>query len=300
MFRYGSFVLLCFVVLFAIIEFFFFLFYLFTGRVVSPVSPVKISWVLFVLLGLWAGATFGYTYFVNLGYVGAGASAKLAINYFWPLYYLAGSFVGALLLSIVYNVSFKDKFYIGRAKRFGSGEVGGQPVVAPTYQIVTPAGVQSNPNQPSVIVVNSNPYPGGQPYVQTVPADSIAQQNPVQGDGVNIAKASANLPPDVKSIGGHAYAKNTDLKYADIPLGIKELGVGAFANCINLEIVSLPKSIKRIKKNCFFNCVSLVRINYAGSKAEWRYVVRGSNWLEKAGTRTVVCSDGAIIVDPHR
>ena len=141
--------------------------------------------------------------------------------------------------------------------------------------------------------------PVAQPVLQ--PVDPMAQQ-PIQQAPVGEATAvpSATLPQDIKSIGGHAFSKNLDLKYADVPDGIKELGVGAFANCLNLEIVSLPKSIKRIKKNCFFNCVKLVRINYAGTKAEWRYVARGSNWLEKAGTKTVICSDGAIIVDPHR
>ena len=96
------------------------------------------------------------------------------------------------------------------------------------------------------------------------------------------------------------YGGNLDLKYADIPAGIKELGVSAFSNCLNLEVVSLPRSLKRIRKNCFFNCSKLTRINYAGTKTEWRYIVRGANWLDRAGTRTVVCADGAIIVDPHR
>ena len=215
--------------------------------------------------------------------------------------------VAAILMSVVYVACFKDKFYIGRAKRFGSGEYDGQRYG--TTNVYT-NGIPAAPaGQPQVIVVNGGQMPA-QPgtIIQAYPAPVMTQvpgqpmmvpaQQPVPSP--EVAVPSATLPADVRVIGGHAYSKNLDLKYADVPDGIKELGVAAFANCLNLEIVSLPRSIKRIKKNCFFNCARLVRINYAGTKAEWRYVVRGSNWLEKAGTKTVVCTDGAIIVDPHR
>lgn len=108
------------------------------------------------------------------------------------------------------------------------------------------------------------------------------------------------LPVGLKSIGGHAFARNTNLEIATIPDGIDELGIGAFSNCLRLKVVTLPKSIKRIGPNCFFNTPRLQRINYAGSKEEWRYIKRGSNWLNKSMTTTVVCKDGAISVDPYK
>ena len=106
------------------------------------------------------------------------------------------------------------------------------------------------------------------------------------------------LPNSVTSIGGHEYAKNVTLEIANIPLGIKELGQGAFSNCINLKVVSIPTSVKRIGNNCFFNTGKLRRINYGGTKEDWRHIRRGSNWLEKSGTTTVLCRDGAISVNP--
>lgn len=107
------------------------------------------------------------------------------------------------------------------------------------------------------------------------------------------------LPPKISSIGGHAFAQNMNLEIAMIPNGIQTLGQGAFSNCGHLKIVSLPLSIKSIGFNCFWNCANLKRINYAGSKEQWRHVKRGSNWLTKAGTYTVVCNDGPIIVNPY-
>ena len=108
------------------------------------------------------------------------------------------------------------------------------------------------------------------------------------------------LPEGLKSIGGHAFARNTNLEIATIPDGIDELGIGAFSNCLKLKVVTLPKSIKKIGPNCFFNTPRLIRVNYAGSKEEWRHITRGGNWLAKSKTTTVVCNDGAISVNPYK
>lgn len=108
------------------------------------------------------------------------------------------------------------------------------------------------------------------------------------------------LPQGLSSIGGHAFAKNNSLEIANIEDGVKELGIGAFSNCLKLQIVTLPKSVKKIGPNCFFNTPRLRRINYAGTKEEWRHITRGSNWLNKSQTSTVVCADGAISVNPYK
>ena len=108
------------------------------------------------------------------------------------------------------------------------------------------------------------------------------------------------LPEGLTSIGGHAFARNTNLEIATIPEGIDELGIGAFSNCLKLKVVSFPKSLKKIGPNCFFNTPKLQRINYAGSKEDWRHIPRGSNWLNKSKTTTVVCNDGAISVNPYK
>ena len=117
-----------------------------------------------------------------------------------------------------------------------------------------------------------------------------------KNDGFN----KNTLPKGIMNIGGHAFAKNTNLQIATISKGVKTLGPGAFSNCLKLQIVNLPLSIEKIDYNCFFNCVSLSRINYEGTKEDWSKISRGSNWLLKAGTTTVICKDGAISVNPYR
>lgn len=110
---------------------------------------------------------------------------------------------------------------------------------------------------------------------------------------------ASTLPTKLTSIGGHAYSQNQSLVIANIPLGIKSLGNGAFANCLKLRVVSIPTSVKSIGENCFFNCASLERINYAGSKEQWRKISRGANWLAKAKATQVICVDGALVVNPY-
>lgn len=325
---YVMFGFLALIALFGVIEVIFFIFYVLTGRVVSPRAPVTLAWVLFVLTLVFGGLTFGLSLLMSYAYASAAgtsfvflqflltgilprATGGFVVSFFWPLAYIGVSLIAAIVMSIIYVAAFRDKFYIGRAKKFGSGETSNTTNSYETTHIYA-NGTQTsatNGGQPQVIVVNSGPAPApaGGPIITTIPGQPqplVIQTNGGQpqqnADPEASAAAVTVLPSDLKSIGGHAYSKNLDLKYADIPSGIKELGVGAFANCLNLEIVSIPKSVKRIRKNCFFNCVKLSRINYAGTKSEWRYIVRGANWLDKAGTKTVVCSDGAIIVDPHR
>ena len=110
---------------------------------------------------------------------------------------------------------------------------------------------------------------------------------------------SNTIPPNTTSIGGHAFAENQNLTVANIPVEVTKLGNSAFANCLNLKVVSLPVDLKEIGYNCFFNCVELERINYAGTKEQWRRITRGSNWLAKAKTTEVLCLDGAIVVNPY-
>ena len=110
---------------------------------------------------------------------------------------------------------------------------------------------------------------------------------------------SSTLPPNLTSIGGHAFAENQNLIVANIPLEVTKIGPSAFANCLNLQVVSIPNTVTEIGFNCFFNCVELERINYGGTKAEWKKIKRGSNWLAKAKTTEVVCLDGPVVVNPY-
>ena len=147
-------------------------------------------------------------------------------------------------------------------------------------------------------------------FVDCVQEKDLEYHEDAEGQGItdvtkvhNVTKIvetpSNVLPNNLTSIGGHAFSQNQHLEIANIPLGIEVLGNGAFSNCLNLKVVSLPTSIKEIGFNCFFNCTSLERLNYAGSKEEWKKIKRGSNWLAKAKTTEVICNDGVILVHPY-
>ena len=96
-------------------------------------------------------------------------------------------------------------------------------------------------------------------------------------------------------ISDHQFSK-TDISYAHIPIGVTTIGNGAFSNCVYLKSLFIPRSVKNIGANAFFNCQSLQEIVYNGTKAEWSTIVRGSNWLLRAGTNIVKCKDGPISV----
>ena len=111
-------------------------------------------------------------------------------------------------------------------------------------------------------------------------------------------KVNSVLPKTISQLGGHAFSGNLDLEVAEIPFHITSIGTSCFSNCGKLHTVIIPNSVISIGANAFFNCVSLKTIIYDGSKQEWSKIQRGSNWLLKAGTDVVGCSDGPIRVNP--
>ena len=50
------------------------------------------------------------------------------------------------------------------------------------------------------------------------------------------------------------------------------IGDYAFSECSNLEEISIPENITSVGENAFLNCDALKKINYAGTKEEWRQV----------------------------
>lgn len=91
------------------------------------------------------------------------------------------------------------------------------------------------------------------------------------------------------------FERELALEIADIPNGITKLGTSSFANCVRLKKIYIPSSVKSIGANCFYNCVKVDSINYSGSKEDWKKISKGSNWISKAGTKEIHCSDGVII-----
>lgn len=197
----------------------------------------------------------------------------------WPIVIFGGALVCAIIITTVYGLGYKGRIFVGDVHEMNNAEKE-ETNNASKEENQTETPLESKP----VITVNDK-------VETTVP--TAAKRNLV-------LPRIVDLPKNIRNIGGHAFAENLQLTVANIPYGITSLGVGAFANCLNLKQVAIPRSVKKIGRNCFFNCVSLKRISYSGNKEEWRHIVRGSNWLMKAGTCEVVCLDGPILVDPYR
>ena len=205
------------------------------------------------------------------------------VAYYDGLYsyiFLGVLFISTIITHIIYSRAFKDHVYVKNQRTLNMyiDEYEREHVVVDTSV--------NNKDDDNVIIEQA-------PKIVYVPAEDQTKKN----DSSDNRK---RLPKGLKHIGGHAFCQNTALEEADIPLGIEVLGAGAFANCVNLRVVHIPESVKKIEYNCFFNCIKLEKITYGGSREMWKRVKRGSNWLTDAGTKFVVCIDGALAVDPKK
>ena len=191
--------------------------------------------------------------------------------------FLGVLFIATIVTHIIYSKAFKDHVYVKNQRTLNMylEEYEREHVVVDT----------TSPDD-EVIIEEA-------PKIVLTPAEDQTSKN-------DSSAYRKTLPRGLKHIGGHAFSQNTALEEADIPLGIEVLGPGAFANCVNLKVVHIPESVKKIEYNCFFNCIRLERITYGGSREMWKRIKRGSNWLTAAGTKFVVCRDGALAVDPEK
>ncbi len=259
--------------------------FLFRGRVNHFKLPVGLAWwMTFLPMLIIFIFELGLKIFLDFMIKnGISDAIKLNYNIWYPIIYFGSSFIIAVIISIVYAAAFKNKVYIGDVDDFltsykfegGKNKVYDQPVAAA-------------PVSPIINITNTQPTP----VQSTVKVHTTSKNATVKPD--------VGLPKNLLNIGGHAFSENLQLTVANIPVNVTTLGVGAFANCLNLKQVNIPKSVKKIGRNCFFNCAKLKRINYTGTKEDWRHIVRGSNWLLKAGTTVVVCKDGSIFVNPYQ
>ncbi len=252
--------------------------YIFRGRIMRYKLPYGLGWLYFILMLLFVGGAFGNTFVLSLQFNAAVKAASegagtevLGMDLLISYIMLGVSFLCMILLGIFYAACFKNRVYIEDTKDLSR----------PDPSKASPALLGYDAEGRPVYAANGEQEPFLVKEVTKV-----------------VTKVDNGLPRNIRSIGGHAFAENMNLEVAVIPVGIQELGNGAFANCGNLKIVSIPTSVKKIGENCFFNTPKLKRINYAGSKVSWRHIKRGKNWLYKAGTYNVVCTDGEIIVNP--
>lgn len=249
------------------------------GRLNNFKTPYTLSWFLLIINILIFVCMMAYWIYLPLVGQKVGAQFNFYINLVLVILLPAVSLFITIVTGIIYGACFRNRLFF-----HGVEDLSYVPQKTSLNGYTVNHGNEGDSNTKEEQVL-----PSSKP-------ENVRVEEPVK----TIAEPNSELPQDLDSIGGHAFSKNTQLVIANIPTNIQEIGPGAFANCPNLKVVSIPKSVKSIGYNAFFNCTSLRRINYQGSKVEWRNIVRGSNWLLKAGTTLVHCVDGSLIVNPLR
>lgn len=248
---------------------------LFSGRLKHWKLPYR------CIAGIFWPCLFFYYGFVGILNI---VSAILKTGYFldglYSYIFLGTLLVSTIVVHVIYNKAFKNHVYVKNQRTLNMyiDEYEKENVVVDTTAAA-----------PEEVTIQEAP----KPKIVLQPSEDQTKKN----DSSDNRK---RLPKGLNHIGGHAFTQNTALEEADIPLGIEVLGPGAFANCVNLRVVHIPESVKKIGYNCFFNCIKLQKITYGGSREMWKRVKRGSNWLTSAGTKFVVCIDGALAVNPEK
>lgn len=229
----------------------------------------------------WPGLFFFYSTFIIINVYALIMQKGVYYDGLYAYIFLGVLFVSTIVVHIIYNKAFKGHIYVKNQRTLNMyiDEYEKENVV-----------VDTTPSIPEEVTIEEAPK---QPKIILQPSEDQTKKN----DSSDNRK---KLPKGLNHIGGHAFTQNTALEEADIPLGIEVLGPGAFANCVNLKYVHIPESVKKIGYNCFFNCIKLQKITYGGSREMWKRVKRGSNWLTSAGTKFVVCIDGALAVNPEK
>lgn len=95
----------------------------------------------------------------------------------------------------------------------------------------------------------------------------------------------------IESLGNNAF-DGSGLEEIVIPPSVKKVGSSAFAACKSLVKVTFSKGIEELGAFAFYTCYNLTSINYLGTKAEWRNVLRGAEWRYQVPATDVICIDG--------
>ncbi len=126
---------------------------------------------------------------------------------------------------------------------------------------------------------------------------------------------SITIPNGVKNIGNDAFSICFGLTSVTIPDGVTSIGSSAFYNCFDVDSitgavtgltsVTIPNSVESIGKYAFLNCKKLNKVNYIGSKDDWKNIIKGEKYSIAdniikycAGIKVIRYDAEAIVVEP--
>ena len=93
----------------------------------------------------------------------------------------------------------------------------------------------------------------------------------------------------VVSIGDVSFGFCFSLTSVTIPNSVTSIGDYSFVGCTSLTSITLPESVTSIGNFAFQKCSGLRTIYYAGTRAQWDAIEKGSDWDPGTGDYTVVC-----------
>lgn len=92
------------------------------------------------------------------------------------------------------------------------------------------------------------------------------------------------------------YGQNCSPIYVTVPDRIEYLDVYSFARC-DLATISLPDTLRYIDKYVFFDTPYLERIEFRGTKEQWKKVRKIPGWISGStitDVKKIICKDGKV------
>ena len=105
-------------------------------------------------------------------------------------------------------------------------------------------------------------------------------------------KTDLTLPSYITKINQYAFYNCDSLTSVTIPDSVTSIGSSAFYDCSSLTSIVIGDSVTSIGEEAFYACKSLTGITFNGTKAQWKAIETGYNWIDNVPAKKVVCSDG--------
>ena len=102
---------------------------------------------------------------------------------------------------------------------------------------------------------------------------------------------SIAIPHGVTSIGMSAFQSCTSLTSVTIPNSVTSIEDHPFRGCSSLTSITIPNSVTKIGWYVFEGCEALTKLNYNGTKAQWKQIEKNGDWMKGSSIEHIHCLD---------